>query len=315
MKFFYLSVAAVCLSCSLLVAQNGNAASGGGTTSQVQMVITAEVLRGKDIPAPTAADIQITQEQRNLEITSVVPLVGENGRLDLMILIDDRLNPAQSALFDQLRNFVQNQGAQTSVGIAYMQNGEVRIVQFPTKDHVLAAQALRAPAGIESAGASPYASLSTLLRGWAPGTAPRREVLMITDGIDRFETFGDFNMSLDQAVADSQRVGVPVFAFYASALGHASHSPALIHWGQTYLGRLAEETGGEAYFNGPEPPATYEPYLADVAVHLASQYLVTFLAEPQPGERFQSVRFRSRIPGVELTAPYRFYLKERPSVP
>ena len=66
--------------------------------------------------------------------------------------------------------------------------------------------------------------------------------------------------------------------------GHASHSPALIRGGQAYLAQLAEETGGEAYFNANElePSPSFDPYLADMARHFAHQYRAS---------RFQPRRF------------------------
>lgn len=245
-------------------------------------------------------DVTAWQGRISLPVTGWVPLTGDKAGLELYILIDERVDPAQVALFDRLRQFVTDQPASTAVGIAYMFNGEARIAQLPTTDHARAALALRVSSGSESAAASPYTSLTALIDGWDRGAAPRREVLAVTDGIDRFGDFGDLNMYVDEAVANAQRAGVVVYCLYAPSLGHSSHSPALIRWGQSYLGRLAEETGGETYLSG-----SLDVYLADLSEQLAHQYMATFLASPS-GERMQPVHFTTKVPHVNLLAAYRF---------
>jgi hypothetical protein len=295
MKPLLLSTVAVSLLCSSARAQEVSGVP-------VQMVVTAEPFQGSAMPAISSGDVAAWQGRTSVPVTGWVPLTGDKAGLELYILIDERVDPAQVALFDRLRRFVSDQPPSTAVGIAYMFNGEARIAQTPTTDHALAAKALRVSSGSESAEASPYVSLSALVNGWGRGEAPRREVLAVTDGIDRFGDFGDLNTYVDAAVADAQRAGVLVYCLYAPSLGHSSHSPALIRWGQSYLGRLGEQTGGETYLSG-----SLDVYLADLSEHLAHQYLATFRAS-RSGEPMQEVRFTTRFPNVDLLAAYRFAL-------
>ena len=108
-----------------------------------------------------------------------------------------------------------------------------------------------------------------------------------------------------------------MFCFYASGAGHASHSPALIRGGQAYLAQIAEETGGEAYFNANElePSPSFDPYLADLARHFAHQFRITFLASPVVGHPFRRVTFTTPIPNVEVTSAHGFYLDAEASRP
>ena len=267
----------------------------------VHMVVTAEPVQGSAVPAILPGDVAAWQGRTRLPVTEWLPLQGDKAGLELYILIDERVDPSQTALFQQLRRFTSDQPPSTAVGIAYMFNGEAHIARTPTQDHKLAAEALRVSFGSESAAASPFMSLSALVNGWTSG-APRREVLAVTDGIDRFGDFGELNMYVGQTVADMQRAGVVVFCLYAPSLGHAGHSPALIQWGQTYLGQVAEETGGEAYLSG-----SIDLFLADLNKHLAHQYLATFLAPPSSGDGLQTVRFTTEIPNVDLLSAYGFY--------
>ncbi len=65
-----------------------------------------------------------------------------------------------------------------------MSNAGVNIVQNFTPDHELAVKAARLPRGALSTMDSPDLSLIRLVKGW-PQQNVRREVLMVSDGIDR----------------------------------------------------------------------------------------------------------------------------------
>ena len=316
MKTLLSTAAIIFTTFTLASAQSVPRATGGGYAVPVQMVVTAEPLYGSGIPLINLGDIRVLQDQTSLPVTELVPLQGDMAGLELYILIDEKVNPSAAARFDEIRRFISSQASTTAVGIAYMHNGEANTVQTPTRDHARAAQALVPPTGNVSAMADPFNSLSALINGWSVGT-PRREVLVVTDGVDIFENVGYANMFVDIAVSDAQHAGVQVYCFYAPGGGHASHSPALIRGGQAYLAQLAEETGGEAYFNANElePSPSFEPYLADMARHFAHQYRITFLASPVAGHAFRRVTFTTPIPNVEVTSARGFYLDAEASRP
>jgi hypothetical protein len=315
MKPLLFSTLALSLFCLRASAQTPTVAPGGPAAgTPVHVVVTAEPLQGAQAPAVALGDVTAWQGRNPLPLKEWIPLQGDKADLELYILIDERIDPAQTMLFDQLRRFVLNQPPSTAVGIAYMFNGEAHIARTPTTDHALAADALRNTSGAESAEASPFTSLSALVNGW-PAGATRREVLAVTDGIDRFGDFGDMNMYVDQSVADAQRNGVEVYCLYAHALGHASHSPALIRWGQTYLAQIAEETGGEAYLMSPTSPGSVEQSLSDLQRHLAHQYLATIVLPPGSGAGYQQVRFTTNDPNVDLTSTHGVYGHAPVSVP
>ncbi|MGA9967801.1 MAG: hypothetical protein WBQ10_21570 [Terriglobales bacterium] len=159
--------------------------------------------------------------------------------------------------------------------------------QTLTSDHALAAKALRLPLGISGINASPYFSLSDLIKQWPQSTA-RREVLMVSDGIDRYYGSSDLqDPYLAAAIEDAQRAGVVVFVIYTPGVGHYSHGYWRTYWGQIYLSQVADETGGESYYIGfTGAPVTFVPYLDDLAQRLTRQYLLTFSAKPQKKKWF-----------------------------
>src|SRR6266851_7871527 len=66
-----------------------------------------------------------------------------------------------------------------------MNNNTLSIAQDLTNDHDKASKALRIPLGNPGANGSPYLSLMDLIKRW-PDHGGRKEVLVISDGIDRF---------------------------------------------------------------------------------------------------------------------------------
>ncbi|WP_031497800.1 hypothetical protein [Bryobacter aggregatus] len=296
----------------LAFAQNSPRPSAGANEVPVQLVVTAEEIHGSELPSIGKSDVRVLQGGTMKEALDWAPFRGEMAGLDLYILIDERGDPGAVTRFEELRRFISSQPPTTAIGVAYMENGEAHVVQAPTKDHDKAAKVLRMPSGNDSAGASPFNSLSKLINEWPQG-ALRREVLLVSDGVDVFEDVGGASMYLDDAIAAAQYAGVQVFCIYAPSLGHASHSPALVRGGQAYLAELAEQTGGEAYLSDQGNAQSFTPYLADAAKHLAQQYRVKFLAIPleeKPGERsaYQRIAIRSRLPNIQFLAARRFYL-------
>jgi hypothetical protein len=130
-------------------------------------------------------DIIAKQGNERFVVTQWTPATGENGGAALYILIDEASDTSLGGLLDDVRAFIEAQPATTLVGVGYMSNATVRIAQDLTNDHGKAAQALRLPLGNPGAYGSPYLSLADLVKRW-PDDTGRRQVLLITDGVDRF---------------------------------------------------------------------------------------------------------------------------------
>ena len=167
--------------------------------------------------------------------------------------------------------------------------------------------------GMRGANGSPYFSLTDLIKRWPTSTA-RREVFMVSDGIDLYYGTGDLNDPyVQEAIDNAQRAGILVSAIYSPGVGHFSHSYWQTYWGQLYLSELAEKTGGEAYyigFNGP--PVSFEPYLEDFAHRLTNQYLLTFLAKPPKKAGLVPVKLRTEVKNADLISADRVYVAPPP---
>src|SRR5271155_814526 len=158
---------------------------GASSTVQVHMVITDEALRDdSEVPILRPEHVQVKQGKTSLNVEHLIPARGDNAALQLFVLIDDTCDTSIGNSLNDLRDFINAQPATTVVGVAYMSNAGIQIVQNFTNDHAAVAKAIRLPRGTVSSMDSPYLSLISLLKSW-PEQKVRREVLMVSDGIDR----------------------------------------------------------------------------------------------------------------------------------
>jgi hypothetical protein len=276
-------------------------------------VVTVEARHGSNPPVINREDVMVYEGKDRDMVTEWVPAQGDHAALEYVILLDDSSNVTLGTQLDDLRKFINEQPASTKIGVAYMQNGIAEIVQNLTSDHALAAKALRLPLGYAGANGSPYFSLSDLVKRWPPSPA-RREVLMVSDGIDRYYGGGDLlDPYLDEAIEDAQRAGIIVSAIYSPGVGHFGHSYWQTYWGQLYMAEVADKTGGESYYIGfTGAPVSFAPYLEDQTRRLTNQYLLTFLAKPPKKAGLQRVRIKTEVPDADLITASQVYVPAAP---
>jgi hypothetical protein len=288
---------------------------------QVHLVITNEAEQAdNELPALRQDEVKVKQGKTFLQVTQLIPARGDTAALQLFILIDDTLDSHVGNNLTDIKEFISAQPATTSIGIGYMSNAGVNIVQNFTADHALAVKALRLPRGTLSTMDSPYLSLIKLVKGW-PQQNVRREVLMVTDGIDRLRgekpttsqlgpNFGPVYHSMPSMSPDanssseiSQRYNVIVHSFYAVGVGRAARSSWDLQLGLSGLSKLADETGGECFSLGTSNAVSFKPYLERLQKIFDSQYYLVFLATPGKKPGLQRVRISTELANAEIAAP------------
>jgi hypothetical protein len=273
-------------------------------TVPVKMTVTLDLLgEGKRMPEIQMDDVIVKQGKERLKVTGWVPACEEN--LDLFILIDDASDHSLGLQLDDLRAFINAQPPTTLMGIGYMRNATAFIAQNFTEDHAAVAKALRLPMGSAGAYGSPYLSVIDLMKRWPQGTN-RREVIMITDGIDRARggphPFGLSFISpdVDTASTVAQRTGTIIHSIYTPGVGRRHHNYWEATTGQNGISKLSDETGGESFFLGLQPAVSFKPYLDRIEKMLDNQYVLTFQAKPGKKAGLQPVSLITEIAGVEL---------------
>jgi hypothetical protein len=273
------------------------------------IVVTVEPKHGSNAPVIHKEDVLVYEGRDRDAVTDWIPLQGDRAGLELVILIDDESGLNLGSQLESIKQFMNAQPATTRIGVAYMQNGIARITQNPTDDHAQAAKALRLPMGVAGENASPYFALSDLVKKW-PASNDRREVLMISDGIDRYYGSGNLDDPYVQtAVDDAVKAGIIVSAIYTPGVGHYAHSYWQSYWGQIYLSELADKTGGEAYYIGfTGAPVSFTPYLEDTARRIQNQYLLRFLAKMPKKAGWRQIHLKTEVPDVDLVSAGRVWV-------
>ncbi len=283
------------------------AQDGGSTTaSPVQMTVRVRVLgKNKRMPEVNREDIIVRQGKDRLQVTRWTPISSDRDPLDLFILIDDGARTSVSSQFGDVRDFINLLPKTTSVGVGYMRNGTVQVAQDLTTDHRQAANALRTPLGSPGVYGSPYLSAIDLMKRW-PENSNRREIVMITDGIDRLHGWphrrglGPISPDVSAASTVAQRTGTIIHSVYTRGVGWRGSDFWQVTNGQNAMAKLADETGGESFFLGVGQPVGFRPYLDRLQSSLDNRYRLEFNAMPGKKPGLQYVKLTTEVAGIEL---------------
>jgi hypothetical protein len=305
--------------------QSDNAPRG----AMVHVVITDMAVQdNNELPPLIKEDVKVKQGKTMYRVTQLIPARDQAAGLQLMILIDETLNiQAVGNNLTDLKEFVKAQPPTAAIAIGYMANAGVNVVQQFTADHETAANAIRLPRGGLSTMDSPYLSLISLVKGW-PKQNIRREVLMITDGIDRlhgetptasqlgprfgvrgtagptvYHSMPTISVDADSASETSQRYNVIVSSIYSPGVGRAARSSWNLDLGLGGLSKIADETGGECYSLGTSNAVSFKPYLDRFQKNLNNQYYLVFLGEPKRKGNLQRIKIWTEKSNSEIAAP------------
>jgi hypothetical protein len=326
-----LLLGAICVVASSLQIVRSQEKSAAGTV-QVHMVVTDQTFDDSgEIPALTGQNVQVKQGKKDLRVEHVIPARDDSAALQVIVLIDDTCDSSIGNNLNDIREFINAQPASTVVGVGYMSNATVQITQNFTADHALAAKAIRLPRGTSSAMDSPYLSLISLVKGW-PVQKLRREVLMVSDGIDRLRgdntgnPGGDFpsmgrsgrgqqpfpsissttmpsiSSDADSASTASQRAGVIVHSIYSPGIGRLGRNGWEAQLGQSGVAKIADETGGEYFALGTQSAVSFKPYLERLQRIFDNQYFLVFQAIPGKKDGLQRVRISTEVANVDFAS-------------
>jgi hypothetical protein len=304
-------------------------------TVPVHMVVTAESTKESMSPADMdKRDVIVKQGKNRLEVSGWIPARGDQAALQLVILIDDTCDSRLGTQLNDIRSFVTAQPATTAVAIGYMRNAIVTLVQDFTTDHDQAAKSIRLPLSTLSTQDSPYLSLISMLSRWPEGKV-RREVIMITDGIDRLRgyaagpgpaafpgrgpsmgppsslappltpgraTLPYISPDVDRASLASQKSGVIIHTIYAPGVGRADRNYYEANNGLNQISKLSDETGGESFSLTISPAVSFQPYFDRLQTILGNQYYLVFQAQPGKKAGLQRINLDTEVPNIEFAA-------------
>lgn len=270
----------------------------------VRVIVRAE---GKHDAAPTtplqANNIQVEYDGHKTDVTRVQPLSRPSGTpVEVALLIDDGLRANFGTQLREVEQFVHTTtGAGMAVGVGYMRNGAAYFPAGFSTDAEREVGAIRLPISAAGIDGSPYFCLQDLVKHWPTNTGAPRVVLMITNGIDRYNgSVSPLNQDspyVQSAQDDAQRANVPVYSIYYGRHEVSGNLPSFS--GQGYLSQVGEATGGKLFNSGNINPPSLSPYFREFQQSLQESYLVSFMAS---GRHLERLKVSSNVDGLKLHA-------------
>lgn len=300
----FIAAGALCLGAAAAIFAQQQTATPG---VPVKVVVTLEPRRGASIPTIDAQDVTVYQANDKRPVTGLTP-VGDSP-MQLMLLIDDSARTSFNTEIPTLKAFVNSLPADTEVAVAYMRNGMAALTQNFTRDHAAAANAIRVAMGPGGADVSPYDSLTDAVKKWPATDTARKEVIMISSGIEGLGGgYQPENPYVNAGISSALKAGIVVYTIYSPSVGHFGHSFWRTTWGQNFLSQLSDETGGEFYAIGYGSPVSFQPFLNEIVQQMRHQYVLTFEARPVEKSGMQPIRVTVNK-DASIAAPDRVFVR------
>jgi VWFA-related protein len=266
--------------------------------------ISIRVKGMKPEPELQMVDLTVTEDGDPQTVLSI-RAIGTSSPLTLATLIQDDVVSSISNEIKPLREFINRLPRGSRVLVGYLRTGSLQVRQKFTPDLEKAGKALRSPVGFASAAPyNPYVEVIEAIRRFDSQPSGRRAILLVSDGLDLSHgadsSSAGQSLDLQRAINEAQRRSIAVYAFYAPTVG--SRDPILAANAQGSLLRLAEETGGRAFFQGMGAPVSFDPFIKELATSLDKQIALTYLST-HTEKGFHRIQVRSLSAGVQIDHP------------
>jgi hypothetical protein len=253
----------------------------------------------------TEQDMQLKIDGKMAKITSWKPFQSPENTIELVLLIDNSSRSSLGTQLEAIRSFVNSLPPNVKAAISYMQNGQALFAGPLSTDHALVLRALHLTGGFAGSSASPYFCLSDLAKHWpSQDQAARREVVMVSDGVDPYNMrFDPNNPYLQAAISDSVRAQLVVYSIYWESRGTGSNRHYENNAGQNYLSEVTEATGGKSFWMGMGNPVSFEPYFDELTRRFRNQYELDFTTGLTGKPQLKEMKLKFSAPGAEVNSP------------
>jgi len=238
-------------------------------------------------------------------VTNFTPLKEANSPVELVLLIDGGSRTSLGSEFTEIETFVKEMPPNTKMGIAYMDAGRAAFASPLSSNAADVLKGLHLSTGFPGSNASPYFCLSDLAKSWpSHDRTARREVLMITDGVDNYDRqYDPEDPYVATAINDSVRGGLVVYSIYWKDMGRFNSGWYETNAGQNLLLEVTQATGGNSYWEGIGNPVSLQPFLQDLRRRLNNQYELSFTAPSNGKPEVESLKVELKVPSAKVDAP------------
>jgi hypothetical protein len=260
---------------------------------------------GEMAPSVANQDLAVKVNGKTAKVTEWTPLNDASNRMELVLLIDDSARSSLGTQLNEIEAFVKTLPPNTKAGIAYMENGRAAFALPLSADHDQVLKALHLPAGGAGVDSSPYFCLSDLAKNWpSTDSQARREVVMLTDGLDRYQPHYDPDDPYVQAaMTDAVKAHLVVYSIYWLGRGRVDSTEAANSAGQNLLVEVAQATGGKSFWQGFGNPVSLQPYFEELTRRFRNQYELGFVSPLNGKPEVETFKLKLSAPGEEVTAP------------
>lgn len=258
-----------------------------------------------------AGNLIVREDDEQQTILSIRSL--EDAPLQLAILIQEDLSSSVNLELQGLRDFIRRLPENSRVMVAYLRGGSIQTRQRFTTDLEKASNSLRIVTGNSfSAPSSPYDGLSQALGRFDALPLGRRAVLLVSDGLDTSRGIESsspaLSLDLEQAILKAQRKSVAVYSIYSPTGSNGGGNSILNLNGQGSLQKLADETGGRAFFQGSGAPVSFDPFLKNLTLSFKRQFALTYLST-HTNKGYHKLRINSTNPQIKIEHPRGYYYR------
>jgi hypothetical protein len=274
---------------------------------QGQAVVTVlPKIEGQPVPSSvTNQDLAVQLNGKNAKVTHWGPYQAPNNQIELVLLIDGAARSSLGRQMEDIAQFVNSLPPNVKAAIAYMANGQADFAGPLTADHALILKNLHLPGGSSGIAASPYFCLSDLAKRW-PGqdSAARREVMMVTDGVDTYDRrFDPEDPYVGTAIKDATQARLVVYSIYWMNQGRADQTEYANNTGQNLLTQVTQATGGKSFWQGMGNPVSFQPYFEDLSRRFRNQYELGFTGPLKGKPDVEEMKLKLHAPETEIDAP------------
>jgi hypothetical protein len=251
----------------------------------------------------------VREDKDNQTILSIRSVM--NTPLSLAVVLQEDLSQGVNLQLGDLRDFIKGLPRGSRVMVGYIRGGTFRVRQRFTDNLERAAASLQIVGGNASSN-GPFEGIAEATSYFEAMPSGRRAILLVSDGVDASQGTTAFDLlnspQLDQATLKAQRRGVAVYSIYSPTQLTQSANSTVISYGQGALQKLADETGGQSFYQGTVAPVSYIPFLRDLDMLLDRQFALTFLSTHMK-KGYHRVDVTSTNPDVKIEHPQGYYYR------
>jgi hypothetical protein len=278
---------------------------------QGRVVVTVLPKKGRELSVNILQqDLQLKVNGKASNIIGWLPLREHDSNLEIAILIDSSARSSLGLQFGEIDGFIRSLSPDVKIAVGYMNAGRAVMAGPFSTNHDEVVNGIRIPGFPAGSNASPYFCLSDLAKHW-PSTdhSARREVVLITDGVNNYGERLDLNDPyVKAAIDDSIRAGLVVYSIYWPNRGYTDRSASESFDGQNLLALVTQATGGYSYWAGRSQAVSLRPYFDDIAWRLKNQYRLSFHSLLKGKPQIQTIELKVNNSATQLYAPKRVFI-------